>query len=356
MTGDPTDTPNRRRVLRAIGTTAVVAGLAGCSGDGGDGDDDEGGDGDGDVDGNETPDGDETDGATSEDGDEPTTEDPFETRVDEQLSESKTYTFDLQAGARVRVSVDSADGTTTLVFASRSGNFLLNDGTDSSDTWVVEIPESGEYRFEITPNEEASATIAVAEGSGEGNSEEDGSQSGGCAGLTEGGYSRYDESESPFVGTFEYPGNVSATATVNNTHSLTIRRHVGDQEAFDILPAQDLVGTDSPTDIQLGNGQGLEQVDEIDFGGESVPLIRAAPEAAGDDEARYYNKYPYYIAGLPHEGSDGKQYYRMSVRATVQYADNLEATDCGDVFDEVARRMMESLEPNEDTTVEEAGT
>lgn len=366
---DNSQDPSRRRVLKALGASAAVTGIAGCSGGGDSGDgtgnggtDTPAGDdtsGDDTSGGSDTGGGGDTGGDTSGDGSatetgSPTTESPYETRVDERVTETARYTYDLAAGARIRLDVESFDEELTLVFVSRSGNFLLNNGTRGSETWVVEIPESGEYTVEVSPNGEARAVLGVAEGSGtDGSGGESGS--GRCGDLTEGGYSRYDEPDSPFVGTFEHPGSVSTAGTVNNFHSLTIRQYIGDRQAFDIFPTQKLTGTDSPTDAQLGNVEGLERVGEFEFGGETVPLVRASPAPNGDNGTNYYRNYPYYVAGLPHEGSDGTEYYRMSVKATVQFSNDLEPTVCVDTFEEVARRMMTSLEPNPDTTVEEEG-
>ncbi|WP_135819597.1 nuclear transport factor 2-like protein [Halostella litorea] len=178
MTEERTDRWSRRRALRAVGATAVVTGVAGCSGGGDSGDTgDDGGDpGDstdgGGVDTSESDgstegggDGTSTDDGTTEEGD-----DGFETVFDERVTETNRFTLELEAGARVRVSVDSENDATTLAFISRSGHFLLNAGTDSSDTWLREIPESGEYKVEISPNEAASATVEVAEPSGDGES------------------------------------------------------------------------------------------------------------------------------------------------------------------------------------------
>lgn len=260
MRGEAGRGPDRRRVLRALGTSVLVAGLAGCSsgGDGGDG-------------ASETP-----------------------------------------AG-----SGDGGDG---------------GGGGDSGSD---------------------------GDGGGGDGAGRDGNTGGGqtvsCDGLTEATYTRYDEADSPFVGTFEHPGSVAATGTVNNVHSLTVRLYVGDRQAFDVFPTQSLEGTDSPTDAQRGNVDGLEQVGEFDFGGETVPLVRASPAPNGDNGTNYYRNYPYYVAGLPHDSGGSTTYYRMSVKGSVQFAEGLEPTVCGDAFEEVARRVLRSLEPNPDTTVADAG-
>jgi hypothetical protein len=256
MTGDRV--PTRRRVLKTIGASAVVAGLAGCSGDG-----DDGGDG----------------------GDTPADE-------------------DTPAGD------DGEPGT---------------DGDAGGG--------------ESTPTE----------------SETGGTATGNCADLTAGGYTRYDEPDSPFVGTFEITGNVPSTGTVNNVHSVTVRNYIGDRQAFDIFPTQRLVGTDSRTAVQTGEAAGTEQVGEFEFGGETVPLIRVSPDATDENGTNYYRNYPYFVAGLPHEGSSGTKYYRMSVKATVQFSNDLEPTVCEDTFAEIAKHMLRSLEPNTDTTVEQEG-
>lgn len=211
-------------------------------------------------------------------------------------------------------------------------------------------------------------------GDGDGDGTEDGSGEGGeeprdggaepslCADLTAAGYTRYDEPDSPFVGTFEYPAgedgadSVAATATVNDEHSLTVRKWIGDRQAFDVFPTQYLQGTDSLTAAQRGEPAGLEQVGELSFGDETVPIVRAAGGSNNDETVNLYDEYPYYIVGLPHEGSSGTQYYRFDVRATVQFADRLEPTVCESTWEELARHVVESLEPNPDTAVESAGT
>lgn len=181
-----------------------------------------------------------------------------------------------------------------------------------------------------------------------------GSEPAFCGKLAD-GYTRYDESESPFVATFEHPGDVAATGTFNDEHSLTVRVNVEERQPFDIFPTQNLSGTDSLTPAQKGELDGLEQFDELDFGGETVPLVRASAGSNGDDGAERYTNYPYYVVGLPYEGSAGKKYYRFDVRATVRFADSLEPTVCEPTYRTVAKHVLGSLEPNPDTTVESEG-
>ena len=181
-----------------------------------------------------------------------------------------------------------------------------------------------------------------------------------CAGLTDTEYGRYDESDSPFVATFEYPLNgdgsaVGATATAGEEYSVSLRKHLADGEPFYIFPVQYTNGTDAPTAVERGEGSGLEQVGTLEFGGASVPVIRAEPEAAGDSRNRYYNNEPYYILGLPYEAAGGTQYYRFDLRATTAFANGIDTNDCQESWEEVAMHMVNSLELNGDTTVESAG-
>jgi len=182
-----------------------------------------------------------------------------------------------------------------------------------------------------------------------------------CADMTTAGYTRYHESDSPFVGTFEYPAPATekegpgTTGRFNNTYSVTIKKYIGDDQEVHVYPTQYVDGSSSQTPIQRGEGAGLEQVGELSFGGETVPIVRAEAKASGDDVVNYYNQHPYYIVGLPFEGSE-KRYYRFDARMTVQFADDLEAPVCTQTFEDVSKRMIESLEPNPDTTVESVGT
>lgn len=200
---------------------------------------------------------------------------------------------------------------------------------------------------------------------GDGGSEDGGDDDGGsdsdedaalsCPGLTEAGYSRYDE-ESPFVATFEYTEGgggmegVLAEATANDEFSLTIRKNV-DGEPVDMFPTQNLSGTPEQTDAQLGTLDGLEVVSEVSFDGEPLPIVKAPPDNA-DEGATLYTNYPYYVVGLPYEGSEGKQYYRFDLRATVEFADSMDPPACRSTWEEIAVRMAESLEPNPNTTIE----
>ncbi|MDZ7731395.1 MAG: hypothetical protein U5K37_11555 [Natrialbaceae archaeon] len=175
-----------------------------------------------------------------------------------------------------------------------------------------------------------------------------------CDTLAEGGYSRHDETESPFVATFEHPGSVSVSGRVNNDYSLTITVGPAQNPVY-VFPTQDVSGSESPTALQQGTGDGVEVAFEIDFGGETVPVVRVSPDAADANGTGLYREYPYYVAGLPFEGSSGARYYRFSAKGSVQFASDLEAPDCGDAIDEMTRHMMESLEPNPDSTVEDVG-
>ena len=186
-----------------------------------------------------------------------------------------------------------------------------------------------------------------------------GSERAVCPSLTDAERARYDEPESPFIATFEHPGSVAATATVNDNHGLTIQIDVGDRQYFNLLPGQDLQGSASPTPAMKGEIEGLETYSELEYAGETLPLVRAAGTVSGggnaDDETRFYVKYPYYLVGLPYEGSEGKKYYRFQVQATVETTDSLEAPVCLDSYEMVAKSILSSLEPNPDSTVESAG-
>lgn len=171
-----------------------------------------------------------------------------------------------------------------------------------------------------------------------------------CSPLVESGIRRYDESGSPFVATFEHPGDVVATATVNADHSLTIRQQI-DGQPFDFFPTMNTEGTEGRTDAQTGDVSGLETVATVDYAGETLPVVRARGGSNGDDAVRFYKEYPYYVVGVPHEGSAGKRYYRYDFRATVEFADDLETGTCAATWERLARRMIASLEPNDDTTV-----
>jgi hypothetical protein len=174
-----------------------------------------------------------------------------------------------------------------------------------------------------------------------------------CSALVDAEFARYDESGSPFVATFEHPGDVAATATMNANHSLTVRVQV-DGQPFDVFPSMNTDGTDQPTPAQKGAPDGMEPVATVDYAGETRPVVRAAGGSNGDDAVQYYKEYPYYVVGVPHEGTGDKQYYRYDFRATAQFAQELETGVCEATWERLAKRMVASLEPNEDTTVAEA--
>jgi hypothetical protein len=168
-----------------------------------------------------------------------------------------------------------------------------------------------------------------------------------CSQIADGGYQRYDEPDSAFVATFEYPGDVALRSCVNGRKGLTIRTTIGDRQPFDLIVVQNLAGEQSQTDPMTGDVDGLQQVGDLQFGGETVPLVRSSGGSNADPGAEYQVEYPYYVVGLPHGGA----YYRFDVRATVAAADDLEPTDCGATWADVSERVVRSLEPNADTTI-----
>jgi hypothetical protein len=306
---------SRRKYLLSVGALGA-SGLAGCSssGDGGDGDggDNGGSGGDGSDDG--------TDGGSGSDS-------------GDDGSDSSGSGSGGDSG-----STDGGDGST--------GD---SDGSSGSDSGGDDDGTS-DGTDETTPTAD-----------GDGGSDDGGSEPKLCSDLTGAEYSRYDEADTPFVPTFEYPLNsdgsdtVAATGSSGDTYSLTIRKYLGDRDfgdrqPFDIFPTQYTSGTSSRTAIQKGEGSGLSQVGELTFDGETVPLIRAEPGATGDTKVRFYNKEPYYIVGLPYNGT----YYRFDLRASVRSASDLEAGDCQDSWEQVGMQMMNSLQLNADTTVDSA--
>jgi hypothetical protein len=175
-----------------------------------------------------------------------------------------------------------------------------------------------------------------------------------CGALLNAPDARYDESETPFVATFEHPagevGSVVASASTGEDHSLTIRLQV-DDEPFDTFPTIDFEGTAQLTAAERGEPDGLETVGRIDYAGETLPVVRAEAGSNGDEGATLYTEYLYYVVGIPHEGSEGKRYRRYDFRAIVQFAQNLETGICRATWEGVAKRMLASLEPNPDTTI-----
>jgi hypothetical protein len=268
---------------------------------------------------------------------------------------------------------DTHAGIDCSIVEFRSGSVVGSEGCINEDypfaleavVYGEEGKSDGTVRFAVTLTDysedggglDTTGPTAGAEGTTAGNGTAGARTT--CPSLTDAERTRYDEPESPFVATFEHPGSVAATATVNNDHSLTIQIDVGDFQFFNILPVQDVQGSASPTPAMRGELDGLEQYDELGYAGETLPVVEAAGTAAGsgnaDDETRYYVKYPYYLVGLPYEGSAGKKYYRFQVQATVATTDGLEAPVCLDSYEEVAKGVLESLEPKPDTTVESAG-
>lgn len=193
-----------------------------------------------------------------------------------------------------------------------------------------------------TPSDGDLETLQVPDGVADGDSQT-------CSPLVE-GYTRYDGGDTPFVATFEHPGSVAASASANDEYSLTVRGTV-DGQAFDMFPTMNMSGTESRTAPQNGEVSGLEVVGGIDYAGETLPVVRASAGSNGDDGATRYVDYPYYVVGVPHEGSAGKRYYRYDFRATVQFGD-LETGDCEATWERAARRMIASLEPNSGTTID----
>lgn len=297
------DRATRRRLLALVGASAT-AGLAGCLGgaleglgggeDGSDGGDGSATDGGGDADGSDG----ESDG--SEGGPTPT-------------------------GGDAGRATATSTATPTAATSTEAPTATAGGGSDWTDLPPLEVPES-------PPEGDADV----------------------CGALLNAPYTRYDESGSPFVATFEHPagevGRVVATASTGEDHSLTVRLQV-DGEPLDTFPTMDFEGTAELTAAERGELDGLETVGRIDYAGETLPVVRAEAGSNGDDGATLYTEYPYYVVGVPHEGSEGKRYHRYDFRATVQFAQNLETGVCQATWEAVAKRMVASLEPNPDTTV-----
>lgn len=278
-------------------------------------------------------------------------------------------------GIPTRRSILEAIGATALAgaLAGCTGGGDGGDGGSGGDTTTEDTPtdrtspdpestpgtstDPESTPTETTTDPEPAPTETTTD---DGSGGEDGTQgSVSCDPLTGMSYGKYDEADSPFVATFEYPGDYAGIFTVNDNHGMTIQVELGDGQNFEIFVGQQLKGPDAPTPAMKGELDGLERYDELEFGGETLPLVRAAGEAAGGgnaDDERYYVQYPYYIVGLPHEGSSGKRYYRFQVQASVAQAESLDPPACRDAFEAVARRVLDSLEPNPDTTVDSAGS
>jgi hypothetical protein len=258
---------------------------------------------------------------------------------------------------RVLATTASLASVGTLAGCSSSGDSDGGDGTEegsggSTSSGETSTAAGAGVDGDADPTE--TATAADDDGGGS-----DGAQQ-LCADLTDTEYERYDESGSPFVATFEYPINgdgsaVGGTGIAGEEYSVSLQKQLGDADSFYIFAVQYTNGTDAPTAVQRGEGRGLEQVGSLQFGGESVPVIRAEPEATGDSRNRVYNREPYYILGLPHEADSGTQYYRFDLRATTAFANGIDTNDCQESWEEVATHMVNSLEANADTTVESAG-
>jgi len=308
-----TDHPTRRRVLVLLGASAT-AGLAGCPGDvldsvGGDGgesggDGENGEDGDGGGGGTDGSDGGASDGTGTG---------------------TVATTVDGEGGndaVQIPTSTPTAGSSDTDTSAGTVGGSGGNDWTDLPPLDVPDDPVDGDADV--------------------------------CEPLLNEGYTRYDGSGSPFVATFEHPGgevgSVVATATTGEDHSLTVRLQV-DGEPFDTFPTMDLAGRTELTPAERGDLDGLEAVGTIDYAGETLPVVRAEAGSNGDDGATLYTDYPYFVVGIPHEGSEGKRYHRYDFRATVQFSDVLETGVCRATWEGVAKRMVASLEPNHNTTI-----
>jgi hypothetical protein len=183
-----------------------------------------------------------------------------------------------------------------------------------------------------------------------------------CEAMDEGGYERYtppestDSVESQFVATFEYPAaqeegeGINVTSCVNGILGLAIRTRLSG-EPFDLIPRQKLEGVAERTAAMKGEVEGLQQVGEFEYDGETLPLVRSSGGPNEDDVAKYRIAYPYYVVGLPYEESGERAYYRFDLKGTVGSSQRLEATQCGETWAEVSERVIRSLEPYPDTTI-----
>jgi len=174
-----------------------------------------------------------------------------------------------------------------------------------------------------------------------------------CGRLNEGGYSRFESSGSPFVATFEVPESASGpgTAGYSGIHEASFTWYI-DDDTFSMFVYQTTEGESEQTASMLGERDGLSVVSEITFNGETVPVVEGEPDADDPPEGDVSHNYPYYIAGLPHDVDGETRYFRFGCRENQQYQDSRDPPICVATWRMVARHIVESAEPNPDTSIE----
>jgi len=231
---------------------------------------------------------------------------------------------------------DDADGESSGSDSS-DGEEESGDSSSDADTATAEPTD--------TPTETETPTPEQTGNPAEGDPEF-------CGTLNEEGYSRYEPGESPFVATFELPTDTSGSATYSGIRELTLQWYL-DDEGFSTFVSQATEGESEQTDSMLGERDGLSVETEISFNGETVPVVRGEPSADDPAEENTSHTYPYYFVGLPHDVGGETRYFRFVCRENQQYQDPRDPPVCVATWEMMARRIVESVEPNPETTVAE---
>lgn len=164
-----------------------------------------------------------------------------------------------------------------------------------------------------------------------------------CADLTA-GYTAYSDEDGAFFSGFEIPTVLADAVEIMSVGSQVwvraVRPLTADGDAqfhLSVMQAND--GRETARELLDGE----EAVTEIEFNGEAVTVSKLSQrEVSGVEQLR---------VSLPYDEGDGTRYYPFTVQLEVENAPGGEVSvGCDAAIDEAARHVMESLQPNPDTS------
>lgn len=179
-------------------------------------------------------------------------------------------------------------------------------------------------------------------GGGGGQTTESGGESGelACADLA-GDYTAVDTTGRPLVSRWERP-SVLGDPTYESERTEVVVSSVADDgdTELTLIVAQELRGSRSPDGLSSGD----EEFATVEFGGETVPVGKNAMRDS-DGSLRLFADLPYEVDG---ETRHFRTRFVLNVAVGVMGS---VADDCGQDLETAMRHVLESVEPNSDSTV-----